>query len=236
MAFSTGTLSKRLNEDFKFTKKDNTLSIIDNYHLIGLGPKSDEFYKKEFLATENLKVIDIYFDLHYEERELNENYEYLAHYRYYEDPRDLVELMTVLYFARIKFGSEKPAKERLKILDIKNSGGYKRLIKFVRELDQVNVEVRFRPYNSLQMKPKFEPPFHGRYWFGGSAGYIVDGSLNTFETGMVFAQKMDDTNYEFIHNIFVNRIVKNNNNVILTLRDIERLTDEIIDIFINYRY
>ena len=81
-------------------------------------------------------------------------------------------------------------------------------------MDSIGITVTLHPYSSLD----FDPPFHGRYWLTDNKGYIVDGSLQTYPTGRVFAQLMDDENFEIIKHLLFDRCILHNAN------DFDKLT------------
>lgn len=83
-----------------------------------------------------------------------------------------------------------------------------RALKFIKEMDNIGIRVILHPYYSLN----FHPPFHGRYWLTESKGYIVDASLQTYSSGMIFAQLMDEENFNIIKRQLFDNFILNNSN------------------------
>ena len=80
-----------------------------------------------------------------------------------------------------------------------------RSVAFINRMAGEGIAVEYQAYNSLD----FNPPFHGRYWINNNLGYIVDGSLNTYGRGRIFAQKMDEENYRIIRDLFDGCVMPN---------------------------
>ena len=72
---------------------------------------------------------------------------------------------------------------------------------------EIGITVTLQPYSSLN----FKPPFHGRYWLTDEKGYIVDGSMQTYDSGLIFAQLMDEENFDRIRQLFNTHISNNAN-------------------------
>lgn len=194
------TLHNHLIDDGFFVNGVNYLLIIDDYHTKDIKQDAIEFYREAFQGV-GLRTITIYYqikkiwdetmdDIYYLSNQLNINQN---------------ELITFLVFLLTSVNSNNgPLESRL--TEIYSRGTANRQIQsslqFIDAMESIGINVRYKPYTSL----RFKPPFHGRYWINQNAGYIVDGSLNTFTNGRVFAQKMDTENFNIISNLMNNEI------------------------------
>lgn len=189
------TLHNHLIDDGFFVNGVDYLSIIDDYHTKDIKSEAINFYRKAFQGV-GLRTITIYYQIKEIFPKIQQQIENLSRCLHI----DQNELTTFLVFLLTSVNSKKITLES-RLTEIYSRGIADREIQsslqFIGTMERIGIRVRYQPYNSLE----FEPPFHGRYWINQNAGYIVDGSLDTYTTGMIFAQKMDTENFKIISNL-----------------------------------
>ena len=236
------TLSEHLNNDLGISEEHNVLSIMDKHHIEDINEEAIDFFASEFSKVEHLRFVDIYYELNVPNNDENSNVLLIQEFINKYNDYNLEDVLSVLGFANIHLSKhengkkeQSEQKERVKISNISldKNRRIERMLKFantVRDYSNGRVEIRFRPYNSINLRP----PFHGRYWLSHEAGYIVDGSLNTFSKGMIFAQLMDNENYRIISNIFNNYVRPNNDNHILTSENVDNIKRDLSEWIHNH--
>ena len=224
-----------LKEHFKlddFFSNSNTLLIIDNYNVFGIDSDAINFYVNNFQNV-GCSKIEIYFQVNFVK---DKNYEDLINNLADKCGFDYNTFHSIYSLLRTKLYYNKqngPNKEKLFINSFKKSI-YKivRAKSFVSRMKEIGIEVVLIPFSEA----KINPPFHGRYWLIRSdnkngKGYIIDASLNTYGKGKVFAQLMDNENFERISELFDDLIVKSTFGVKICLEELEYIIDKLNKIF-----
>lgn len=194
------TLHNHLIQDGFFNNGVDSLSIIDDYHTKGINLEAIYFFQEAFRNT-GLRKITIYYQI----KQIWPNTAYQINKLADESRINHNELSSFLVFILTSVNS-KTGTLKENLTDIYRKGISDRTIQsslhFIDAMSQVSIEVNYQPYNSLN----FKPPFHGRYWINQNKGYIVDGSLDTYTKGKIFAQKMDEENFNIISSLMSNDI------------------------------
>ena len=226
------TILKDHFESDDFFSNSSTLFIIDNYNVFGIDNDAINFYVNNFRDS-GCRKIEIYFQVNFEK---DKNHEDLINNLADKCDFDYNTFHSIYSLLRIKFHYSKqndPNKEKLFMNSFKKSI-YKvvRAKSFVRRMKEIGIEVVLIPFSEA----KINPPFHGRYWLirpdnKNGKGYIVDASLNTYGKGKVFAQLMDNENFERISELFDDLIVKSTFGVKICLEELEYIIDKLNKIF-----
>lgn len=201
------SLKDHLRQDEFFVNND-TLTIIDDYNIVDIKDDAISFYKDSFRYT-GVRNIRIYFQIKPVKDKRMEEIRDLAHSLGINDNKFLT-------FCVFLIKGFYPKHDYIQQIVFKKKNKYKlnKAIDFIYTMDSIGITVTLHPYSSLD----FDPPFHGRYWLTDNKGYIVDGSLQTYPTGRVFAQLMDDENFEIIKHLLFDRCILHNAN------DFDKLT------------
>lgn len=208
--FGVGILHEHLISDGFFDGSEHDLSIIDNYHTKDIREDAVDYYVGEFkdVGLHNLTVYFLYkgtYDKYEDELfELTKRIQgnitsdelkvFLTFFT--KTPRkgeSLNQMLQSYYSNEYSRGSYRNRAEK----EINAT-----LYFITRMKAECGIEVTYQAYDSINMRP----PFHGRYWINSNCGYIVDGSLNTFSSARIFAQKMDEENYSIIKEMFNHKI------------------------------
>ena len=196
------SLREHLIEDLHTGEDNDVLNIIDDYHVKNISDEAIEFYVDSFLNT-GIKRLTLYYQIYNGKFTSNQEREIKIIASNCNTNESIIVSFLTLCFGRFK-------KEDSIIEKIKSENGkyvVKRIttnvLKFIDQMADVGIEVWLKPYDNLRLRP----PFHGRYWLNKEAGYIVDGSLDTFLKHRVFAQLMDEENYEIISELFKKYII-----------------------------
>ena len=183
-------LSQNLRNDGLF-REDRHLWIIDDYNTNGLSDEGREFFARGFAYTGVEEITILYQDKNRKNGRVFHNWAV-----------DLgVPPFQFQSFINAVLKSQKRPEDIL--LDLGGPGSsIRRMMEeavrsaelFIREMRSYGITVRYQMYNPFRIKP----PFHGRYWINRCGGYIVDGSLSTYNKAAIFAQRMDQVNHSII--------------------------------------
>lgn len=208
------SLRSNLIHDQFFGEHNNTLTIIDDYNIVDIKDGAVNFYIESFEGV-GVTNIDIYFQVKKISKKRRQEINNLAH-TYGLDSNKL--LCYCVFVKKGLYPKQVPIKEL--VFSQKSSEKVDKALNFINSMAEIGITVTLQPYSSLN----FKPPFHGRYWLTDEKGYIVDGSMQTYGSGLIFAQLMDVENFDRIRQLF-NTHIKNNANAF------ERLTyDDLHDI------
>lgn len=195
---------------------DHTLLILDDYNTSNMNnPVFRDFYTDAFRSTDVRRIIILYQTSLRWGRWLDDLAEFLD-----ENPLTLRSFIS----ATVKKQTRRNMVETLDQYYF-NNALYRNVtaaLDFIHEMRVKDIDVTYCLYENRD----FDPPFHGRYWLDNNVGYIVDGSLNNYGVKKVFAQKMDDENYEIIRDL-VDREVLRHARPGLTDEDFRRVFDKI---------
>lgn len=177
---------------------DHTLLILDDYNTSNMvDPVCRDFYTNAFRQTTAQRIIILY------QGHIPKNNYILTKWAEYIDV-DAPVLWSYLCACIKKKMGKSLADTVRKSYDSRDlhKNTYA-ACDFIHEMSLNGIDVSY----SLYENDSFDPPFHGRYWLDNNVGYIVDGSLNNYGNKKVFAQKMDDENYEIIRHIVQNDVL-----------------------------
>ena len=210
-----------LNNNFRndhFFDTTQTLNIIDDYNILDIKDDAIAFYVKSFNGL-GVKNINIYFQVKFVTQQRRNEIEEIC-----SEHEGINQNKLLAFCLFIKKGLY-PNRKRIKEIVFTNANLKKvnRALVFIKEMKSVGITITLYPYYSFNINPSF----HGRYWITEEKGYIVDGSLQTYSTGMIFAQLMDDVNFKIIKEQIFDEQIKNNARVFESLSrdDIETLKD-----------
>jgi hypothetical protein len=191
-------LKRHLIEDH-FFNGSRILNIIDDYHVKNIKDEAIKFFRDGFQDT-GVENINIYFQIKEIKKGIKERREneIRALAKRIDETYEATLSFLVFLLTSISFNNGLDDKLRETYLKGDADKLVKSALRFIDALHTVNINVTFKPYSSLG----FRPPFHGRYWINEVKGYIVDASLDTYLSGRVFAQLMDDENYQIINGLF----------------------------------
>lgn len=213
------TLHNNLIMDSFFNRNEHSLYIIDDYHTKDITPEAINFFREGFQNT-GLSSITIFYQI----KAINQNTQFqienlstILGIEYDEFSSFLVFLLTSI---NSKNRNVESLEEKLRYQYCKRKAEQtiNSTLDFISSMNQVGIDIQYQAYNSLN----FKPPFHGRYWINKNKGYIVDGSLNTYTKGKIFAQKMDEENFSIISNLM-------NDEILPKARQYQPLTRQRID-------
>ncbi len=189
-----------------------TLNIIDDYNIVDIKDDAISFYYESFKDT-GVREVNIYFQVKnvipQRREEINDLVNKINNFQY-KNNKKLINVNKLLAFCVLLKKGMYPSSLSVEELVFNKANKRKvdRALKFIKTMDDIRIRVTLHPYNSLN----FHPPFHGRYWFTDNKGYIVDASLQTYSTGMIFAQLMDEVNFRIIkERLFDKDILRNSN-------------------------
>jgi len=190
------TLHNHLRNDGFFDENEHTLSIIDDYHTKDITPEAIEFFREGFNDT-GLQTITIYYQI----KKIWDNTDIQIRDLSRDIGIEYNELKSFLVFLLTNVNCKNGQYLGNKLQRLYYEGADERIVRstlnFISAMQTANITVEYQPYDSLN----FQPPFHGRYWINRNKGYIVDGSLDTYTHGRIFAQEMDDDNFSLISNL-----------------------------------
>lgn len=195
------SLRSNLIHDHFFGEHNNKLTIIDDYNIVDIKDSAVDFYIESFEGV-GVTNIKIYFQVKAISEERRQEINNLAHT--YE--LDSNKLLCYCVFVKKGFPKRgRPIKEL--VFSQKSSEKVDKALYFINRMAEIGITVTLQPYSSLN----FKPPFHGRYWLTDEKGYIVDGSMQTYGSGLIFAQLMDEENFDRIRQLFNTHISNNAN-------------------------
>lgn len=195
------SLRSNLIHDHFFGEHNNKLTIIDDYNIVDIKDGAVDFYIESFEGV-GVTNIKIYFQVKAISEERRQEINNLAHT--YE--LDSNKLLCYCVFVKEGFPKRgRPIKEL--VFSQKASEKVDKALYFINRMAEIGITVTLQPYSSLN----FKPPFHGRYWLTDEKGYIVDGSMQTYGSGLIFAQLMDEENFDRIRQLFNTHISNNAN-------------------------
>lgn len=212
------SLRSNLIHDHFFGEHNNKLTIIDDYNIVDIKDDAVDFYIESFEGV-GVTNIKIYFQVKAISEERRQEINNLAH-KYGLDSNKL--LCYCVFVKKGLYPKRFPIEEL--VFSQKPSEKVDKALNFINSMKEIGITVTLQPYSSLN----FKPPFHGRYWLTDEKGYIVDGSMQTYGSGLIFAQLMDAENFNRIRQLF-NTHISNNANAF------ERLTYEDLH-DIRYRF
>ncbi len=205
-------LSMHLTKDGFFQNGVDYLNIIDDYSTKGIKDNAIDFYINGFKNT-GVHNINIYYQIRPINPNLNGVISNVSRITRVNSITRITSFLTFILNTVSSRGSADGCDSSLiaKIAKAYSSDYNKtnNIIitteRFVNAFRLNGINVVFRPYSSLG----FNPPFHGRYWINENKGYIVDGSLNTYSSGRIFAQLMDQENFSIISDLLKNNVEPN---------------------------
>lgn len=210
------SLRSNLIHDQFFGEHNNTLTIIDDYNIVDIKDGAVNFYIESFEGV-GVTNIDIYFQVKKISKKRRQEINNLAH-TYGLDSNKLLCYCVFVRKGFPKWGSIKELVFSQRPLEEVDKALY-----FINRMKEIGITVTLHPYSSLN----FNPPFHGRYWLTDEKGYIVDASMQTYGSGLIFAQLMDAENFYIIKRELFDTRIKNNAN------EFEPLTKQDLDDIIN---
>lgn len=146
--------------------------------------------------------IDIYFQVKKISEERRQEINNLAH----TYGLDSNKLLCYCVFVKKGFPKWRPIKEL--VFSQNPSEKVDKALYFINSMANIGITITLHPYSSLN----FNPPFHGRYWLTEEKGYIVDASMQTYGSGLIFAQLMDAENFDIIKRQLFDIHIKNKAN------------------------
>lgn len=212
-------IGTRLKDNFKkdnFFQHSKTLYIIDDYNIMGMKKDALDFYSENFNKV-GCNTIHIYFQVDFKKDVM---FDYIINGLANNcgiNQEVFHSIYTVLhtnfYFNFNSKDNQVNSKEAFENAFISNLKKclwkLNSAIKFIENMNILRIDVDLIPFSDSKIDP---PPFHGRYWLSISDdkkegnGYIVDGSLNTFGKGRIFAQLMDKENFDLLRDFFYDKI------------------------------
>lgn len=206
------SLKSNLIHDQFFGEHNNTLTIIDDYNIVDIKDGAVNFYIESFKGV-GVTNINIYFQVKEISEKRRQDINNLAH-TYGLDSNKLL-----CYCVFVKKGLyPKPVPIEKLVFSQKPSEKVDKALNFINSMAKIGITVTLHPYSSLN----FNPPFHGRYWLTDEKGYIVDASMQTYDSGLIFAQLMDAENFDIIKRQLFDTHILNNANAFepLTYQDL----------------
>lgn len=194
------SLRSNLIHDHFFGEHNNKLTIIDDYNIVDIKDGAVDFYIESFEGV-GVTNIKIYFQVKAISKERRQEINNLAH----TYGLDSNKLLGYCVFVKKGFSQRGSIKEL--VFSQKSSEKVDKALYFINRMAEIGITVTLQPYSSLN----FKPPFHGRYWLTDEKGYIVDGSMQTYGSGLIFAQLMDAENFDRIRQLFNTHISNNAN-------------------------
>lgn len=212
------SLRSNLIHDQFFGEHNNTLTIIDDYNIVDIKDGAVNFYIESFEGV-GVTNIDIYFQVKKISKKRRQEINNLAH-TYGLDSNKLLCYCVFVRKGFPKWGSIKELVFSQKPLEEVDKALY-----FINSIARIGITVTLHPYSSLN----FNPPFHGRYWLTDEKGYIVDASMQTYGSGLIFAQLMDAENFDIIKRQLFDIHIKNNANEFepLTKQDLDDIRNKV---------
>lgn len=181
-----------------FFDNNHHLNIIDDYHIKNIKEDAVAFYQEAFNGT-GLRTLTFYFQIKNIYPNTLDQIKSLS--RFLKINNRTLTAFLVLFLTNINGSKNSPPLSNKLYREI-DRGKFEVLMNSIKDFNEamkkIEILVSFQPYSSLNIKP----PFHGRYWLTEHQGYIVDGSLQTYSNGKIFAQKMDNENFDLIYSLF----------------------------------
>lgn len=213
------SLRSNLIHDQFFGEHNITLTIIDDYNIIDIKDGAVDFYIESFEGV-GVTNIDIYFQVKEISEERGQEINNLAH----TYGLDSNKLLCYCVFVKKGLYPKRDPIEKL-VFSQKSSEKVDKALYFINRMKEIGITVTLHPYSSLN----FNPPFHGRYWLTDEKGYIVDASMQTYGSGLIFAQLMDAENFDIIKRQLFDIHIKNKANEFepLTKKDLEDIRNRV---------
>lgn len=213
------SLRSNLIHDQFFGEHNKTLTIIDDYNIIDIKDGAVDFYIESFEGV-GVTNIDIYFQVKEISEERGQEINNLAH----TYGLDSNKLLCYCVFVKKGLYPKRDPIEKL-VFSQKSSEKVDKALYFINRMKEIGITVTLHPYSSLN----FNPPFHGRYWLTDEKGYIVDASMQTYGSGLIFAQLMDAENFDIIKRQLFDIHIKNKANEFepLTKKDLEDIRNRV---------